>query len=474
MVDSTARAARVGAAAHRALLRRARRGHPRRARAGAGAGAARRAAPQLLHPGIAVRRPHHRRARPVTCAREAGREGAASRPPTPTCRATSSSTSAASTPGTRRTSRSSATRATRSTASTCAAARATCGSSSTARLLAESARAPPALRDRPAARASTSLARTSSLDLLPERDADLLRVQGRGVLLVAGATPRHRLDLRRPAARRRAGRGPDRVLGRARRRLRRRPAAGAAAHRGLAGDHGRGRDQRRIGSSRWRPATCRRPSPRLRRRTASRSSQGFDWLCEQGHVGLERVAKARRDPSIVAPVRAALAVLATIHDRLQGDISVLQASRENLLSPVDLVHARSGTLIELDGPEHLTSFRLTALDLYPADARIGFDIDEYRALCRALARRSDGVARGLPAKGFGFGGRAARARLPGRAARSRDAGHGPSAAPAGRGPRTATGRPRTGAGGARCSGSSAARILDSSTSTTLTVLQRPH
>ena len=25
-------------------------------------------------------------------------------------------------------------------------------------------------------------------------------------------------------------------------------------------------------------------------------SQSFDWLCEQGHVGLERVAKARRDP----------------------------------------------------------------------------------------------------------------------------------------------------------------------------------
>jgi hypothetical protein len=130
----------------------------------------------------------------------------------------------------------------------------------------------------------------------------------------------------------------------------------------------------------------------------------FDWLCEQGHVGLERVAKARRDPSIVAPVRAALEVLATIHDRLQGDVSVLQASRENLLWPVDLVHAPSGTLIEVDGPEHLTSFRLTALDLYPANARIGFDIDEYRALCRAHAPTSDGVARGMPAKGFGFGG----------------------------------------------------------------------
>src|SRR6476661_6223590 len=130
----------------------------------------------------------------------------------------------------------------------------------------------------------------------------------------------------------------------------------------------------------------------------------FDWLCEQGHVGLERVAKARRDPSIVAPVRAALEVLATIHGRLQGDVSVLQASRENLLWPVDLVHAGSGTLIELDGPEHLTSFRLTALDLYPADARIGFDIDAYRTLCRTHAATSDGMARGMPAKGFGFGG----------------------------------------------------------------------
>jgi hypothetical protein len=130
----------------------------------------------------------------------------------------------------------------------------------------------------------------------------------------------------------------------------------------------------------------------------------FDWLCEQGHVGLERVAKARRDPSIVAPVRTALEVLGTIHARLQGDVSVLHASRENLLLPVDLVHAASSTLLEVDGPEHLTSFRLITLDLYPADARIGFDMEEYRALCRASAPTSDGLARGMPAKGFGFGG----------------------------------------------------------------------
>jgi len=36
------------------------------------------------------------------------------------------------------------------------------------------------------------------------------------------------------------------------------------------------------------------------------ASGSFDWLCEQGHIGLERVAKARGDPSLVAPVTAAL------------------------------------------------------------------------------------------------------------------------------------------------------------------------
>ena len=35
-------------------------------------------------------------------------------------------------------------------------------------------------------------------------------------------------------------------------------------------------------------------------------SQSFDWLCEQGHVGLDHVAKARRDPALVGPVTAAL------------------------------------------------------------------------------------------------------------------------------------------------------------------------
>jgi hypothetical protein len=134
------------------------------------------------------------------------------------------------------------------------------------------------------------------------------------------------------------------------------------------------------------------------------ASESFDWLCEQGHVGLERVAKARRDPSLVAPVTAALELLGPIYLRLKGDLSVLRASRENLLLPVDLVHAPTGTVIQVDGSEHFTSFRLGTLELYPADVAVGFDVDEHKALCRSWCAQTDVLGRSLAAKGFGFGG----------------------------------------------------------------------
>jgi hypothetical protein len=133
-------------------------------------------------------------------------------------------------------------------------------------------------------------------------------------------------------------------------------------------------------------------------------STSFDWLCEQGHVGLERVAKGRRDPSLAAPVTAAIEVLARIYLRLNGDLSVLRAARENLLLPVQLVHRETGTVIEVDDSAHFTSFRLAALELYPVGVELGYDLDRYRELCRDWCARSDGLARGLAAKGFGFGG----------------------------------------------------------------------
>ena len=133
-------------------------------------------------------------------------------------------------------------------------------------------------------------------------------------------------------------------------------------------------------------------------------SRSFDWLCEQGHIGLERVARARRDPALAAPVRAAVERLGAIYARLKGDVSVLYASRENLLLPVELVHEPTGTVVEVDEPPHFTSFRLAALELYAPDARVGFDLDEHKELCRVWCARTDGLSRGLAAKGFGFGG----------------------------------------------------------------------
>ncbi len=133
-------------------------------------------------------------------------------------------------------------------------------------------------------------------------------------------------------------------------------------------------------------------------------NQSFDWLCEQGHVGLERVAKARGDPALVEPVKAALEQLDAIYARLKGDVSVLHGSRANLLLSVELVHAPTGTVIEVDESRHFTSFRLAALELYRDAGALGFDVDEHKELCRAWCSKTDGLSRGLPSKGFGFGG----------------------------------------------------------------------
>ena len=84
---------------------------------------------------------------------------------------------------------------------------------------------------------------------------------------------------------------------------------------------------------------------------------------------------------------------------------MLHASRENLLLPVDLVHAPTGTLIEVDGPEHFTSLTAHGARAVPGRrGRSASTATRTRDLCREWAPRTDRLARGLPAKGFGFGG----------------------------------------------------------------------
>ena len=133
--------------------------------------------------------------------------------------------------------------------------------------------------------------------------------------------------------------------------------------------------------------------------------QSFDWLCEQGHVGLERVAKARRDPALVAPVTAALDVLATIYARLKGDVSVLHASRENLLLPGD-----SRARAQRDGgrgrrPRALHVARACSRSISTPPARRSASTSRPSGSSAAPgARPPTALSRGLPAKGFGFGG----------------------------------------------------------------------
>ena len=130
----------------------------------------------------------------------------------------------------------------------------------------------------------------------------------------------------------------------------------------------------------------------------------FDWLTELGHLTLEELVD---DPPAAADREALMAAaeaLEEIYIDLGGDVDVLLNCRANLYLPVDLVHEPTGTVIELDESQHFTSFRLAALDAYPADAKVGFDLDEYRELCRTWAEKTDSFARAQAAKGFGIGG----------------------------------------------------------------------
>lgn len=116
------------------------------------------------------------------------------------------------------------------------------------------------------------------------------------------------------------------------------------------------------------------------------------WINQRGHLGL--------------PTEAAGAVdaLAAIFEALGGDTAEQAAKRTTAL-PGDFVHQATGTFIEVDESQHFTSFRQVALNLYPPGVPLGFDIDEYKAVCRDWASRSDRFRASKPAIAFGERGR---------------------------------------------------------------------
>lgn len=118
----------------------------------------------------------------------------------------------------------------------------------------------------------------------------------------------------------------------------------------------------------------------------------FPWINQRGHFGLP------------AEAAGAVETLAEIFTAL-GGIEDAQAAKRLTALPGDFVHVESGVSIEVDESQHFTSFRLATLDLYPADVPLGFEIDEYKALCRDWAAKSDKYRAAKPAVGFGPGGR---------------------------------------------------------------------
>lgn len=116
------------------------------------------------------------------------------------------------------------------------------------------------------------------------------------------------------------------------------------------------------------------------------------WLNQRGHLGLPDVAEEAK------------AVLGAIFTALNGRLDE-QAGKRLTPLPGDLRHTATGTLIEVDESQHFTTYRLMTLDLYPSDVPVGFDIDEYRTLCRKWAPRSDRYRATKAAVGFGDGGR---------------------------------------------------------------------
>lgn len=116
------------------------------------------------------------------------------------------------------------------------------------------------------------------------------------------------------------------------------------------------------------------------------------WLNRRGHYGL---------PDAAAP---AVTTLHQIFGAL-GGIEAEQSTKSLTALPGDFVHVESGTFIEIDEHQHFTSFRLATLDLYPVDAVLGFDLDEYRDLCRIWSAKADRYYPAKDAVGFGPGGR---------------------------------------------------------------------
>lgn len=116
------------------------------------------------------------------------------------------------------------------------------------------------------------------------------------------------------------------------------------------------------------------------------------WLNQKGHLGLPDNATSVQ--GILHGIFLAL-----------GGIVAEQESKRTTPLPGDFIHMGSGMIVEVDEIQHFTSFRLKSFTYYPAGFPVGFDVSQYRELCRRLAPMADKYRQSKAAVGFGTGGR---------------------------------------------------------------------
>jgi hypothetical protein len=132
--------------------------------------------------------------------------------------------------------------------------------------------------------------------------------------------------------------------------------------------------------------------------------QQFEWASEPGHLAVAYLADQSGNMDVMQRAEIAVPPLEQMFNRLKGLTPVLHSCRVNKPYMAVLVHMPTATLVEVDDVLHFTTARLTTLDLYPGEVPLGYDIKEYKELCREHAPKTDKWRYGLASKMFGFHG----------------------------------------------------------------------
>ncbi|WP_223937426.1 hypothetical protein [Arthrobacter sp. StoSoilB5] len=103
----------------------------------------------------------------------------------------------------------------------------------------------------------------------------------------------------------------------------------------------------------------------------------YDWIGTRGPFGLA----TQSGPLFDTVLEMAQA--------LDGYLDVMRSPKRTKRADFDLIHEPTGIHIEVDEEQHFSTHRLKMLDFYGPDVDYGFDLEEYRALCRLHGPRID-------------------------------------------------------------------------------------